>query len=917
MSKKLPFHSQSCPPHFTDNFRLQILTILGVFSVTFSVFAQGPGSLFVNAGPDITIACGQNPCTDITANFLQTFETSSSNYNVSSIPYNPPFPFNGLANPLNPDIDDAWSPVDNLPFDFCYFGNIETQFQVGSNGVIRFDVDPGDTSNAWSFSADLPNNTQAALGEANILLPVHDINPATSSTEEIGYEVLGTYPNRVLVVSYYEVPMFSSSCSNLLATQMVVFYEFSNVIEMYIQDKPVCSSWNSGNAALGIQNNDGDIAFVPPGRNTSDSPWTTTNEAWSFTPAGNSTYEFAWLDSSGNVIGTDPTINVCPDSGGSTYTARVIYTNCNGDVVTLTDDVFVDSTATFSVEVGDDQELCDETSRDITAEVINGNPADATFLWNTGQTTQTITVTNSGTYSVDVTIDTCTVTDSVVINFNDRPLIDLGSDVETCYMDPVVLDATPSNYNPADATYEWSLDGVVLAGETDPTLNATQYGVYSVVVAVADCATTDEITISEGNIAVSLGDDFTTCFDTTQTLTAEATNYDPTLATYEWSLDGNVIAGETDQTLDITEAGTYTVTTTFGACTATDSVVVGLGNLDIELGDDFTSCFSEQVVLDGSPSNQNPEDATYEWSMNGTVLAGETNPTLVITEPGTYTVTTTFGSCSTTDSVTVTLGDLDIELGDDFQTCFIEQVSLDASPSNHNPDDATYEWSMDGTVIAGETNPTLEINELGTYSVTVTLGSCTATDSIVVSAGDDLEVSLGADFNTCPNETQTLTATTSVEGVTYQWFLNGAMISGETDSTLDFTVEAGSFGTQTYSVVITTASCTGTDSVDIMLYPVGNCTISQGISPNGDGYNDSLDLTFLNDRAGVKKLQIFNRMGTLVFEQNNYTNQWSGQDKNSNELTTGTYFYVIDLAGNDAVYGTQATGWIYLNREAN
>ncbi|MCZ4238180.1 hypothetical protein O4H25_15175, partial [Staphylococcus equorum] len=79
----------------------------------------------------------------------------------------------------------------------------------------------------------------------------------------------------------------------------------------------------------------------------------------------------------------------------------------------------------------------------------------------TGETTQTITVTTSGTYTVEVTIGTCTVTASVEINFNELPAIELGDNVETCFDAPIVLDASPSNYNPADATYEWSLDGVV------------------------------------------------------------------------------------------------------------------------------------------------------------------------------------------------------------------------------------------------------------------------------------------------------------------------------------------------------------------------------------------------------------------------------------------------------------------------
>ena len=59
-------------------------------------------------------------------------------------------------------------------------------------------------------------------------------------------------------------------------------------------------------------------------------------------------------------------------------------------------------------------------------------------------------------------------------------MIDLGEDFASCLVDPVVLDATPSNYDPADATYEWSLDGTVLTAETNPTLSATQNGIYSV-----------------------------------------------------------------------------------------------------------------------------------------------------------------------------------------------------------------------------------------------------------------------------------------------------------------------------------------------------------------------------------------------------------------------------------------------------
>jgi gliding motility-associated-like protein len=107
--------------------------------------------------------------------------------------------------------------------------------------------------------------------------------------------------------------------------------------------------------------------------------------------------------------------------------------------------------------------------------------------------------------------------------------------------------------------------------------------------------------------------------------------------------------------------------------------------------------------------------------------------------------------------------------------------------------------------------------------------------------------------------------------------------------------------------------------VDVELYDVSNCVISQGISPDATpGFNDTVDLEFLSDRVGgITNLQIFNRFGTIVFNKDNYVNEWYGQDKNGNELPTGTYYYVIDLASRDDVYGSQTSGWIYLNRNAN
>ena len=84
------------------------------------------------------------------------------------------------------------------------------------------------------------------------------------------------------------------------------------------------------------------------------------------------------------------------------------------------------------------------------------------------------------------------------------------------------------------------------------------------------------------------------------------------------------------------------------------------------------------------------------------------------------------------------------------------------------------------------------------------------------------------------------------------------------------------------------------------------CSIPKGISPNGDGLNDSWDLS----NYDISKVEIFNRYGTKVYSKSNYQNEWFGLSDSGKELPDGTYYFVIDFTDLE----TQ-TGWIYINRE--
>lgn len=61
-------------------------------------------------------------------------------------------------------------------------------------------------------------------------------------------------------------------------------------------------------------------------------------------------------------------------------------------------------------------------------------------------------------------------------------------------------------------------------------------------------------------------------------------------------------------------------------------------------------------------------------------------------------------------------------------------------------------------------------------------------------------------------------------------------------------------------------------------------------SPNQDGINDIFEIDNLPQNG---HLQVYNRWGTLVYEQRSYNNLWQGLSTNSNELAEGVYFVIL------------------------
>lgn len=318
----------------------------GTGTTTLSCPSVTSGGLGLNGADPAPMSCQALGCVDLEATYLTL--NQPTNYSVSSIPYSPPYQYTCLQNPVSVNIDDVWSPVINLPFNFCFYGVNYNKCLIGSNGVITFNTSgtgytPGGYS-GWSFTNNLPSTS---LFLNTIFGVYHDIDPSKGG--QVGWELITLNTGcRALVASWNDIPMYSSTCNSQLYTGMIVLYENTNVIEVYIKEKNVCGTWNDGNAVVGIQNAAGNAAIVAPNRNSTDTNWTVTNEAWRFTPTGTSLTTLKWYQGNGTggpLLGTTNTINVCPTST-TTYTAEVTYALCSGTNLTYTDNVVVTVTGT-------------------------------------------------------------------------------------------------------------------------------------------------------------------------------------------------------------------------------------------------------------------------------------------------------------------------------------------------------------------------------------------------------------------------------------------------------------------------------------------------------------------------------------------------------------------------------------------
>lgn len=266
-------------------------------------------------------------------------------------------------------------------------------------------------------------------------------------------------------------------------------------------------------------------------------------------------------------------------------------------------------------------------------------------------------------------------------------------------------------------------------------------------------------------------------------------------------------------------------------------------------------------------------------------VTGEIN--VVSSTPGTYTVTYSvpldavncLNAGSSSFAVTITATTLSTFAS----VTLCEGATTTALPTT-SIEGFTGQWELGGTPVTSiaTSNP-----GTFTYDFVVTAGQCAADGTLTVFVDPKIAVSY-TQIEACIGA-QVDFPTMSIEGYQLPGTWTPAAITNTTAGATTYTFVPNDVCYDQGAFIVT----------------LNACTIPKGFSPNGDGNNDTWNLSAFD----IKKVEVFNRYGLKVYSKTSYTNEWGGKADNGNELPTGTYYFMIEF--NDR---PSETGWVYINR---
>jgi len=453
----------------------------------------------------------------------------------------------------------------------------------------------------------------------------------------------------------------------------------------------------------------------------------------------------------------------------------------------------------------------------------------------------------------------------------------------TCTTPQVTLNASASVVPPGSTIAWTTAGGTIVSGANTLTPVVSAGGTYTLTVTNVSqpgnlsCTYTSNVTVSQDTTLPTAGltsSQPRICLGESVTLTATGG------ATYNWTgLPGN---GSTQ----VVSPGTTTVYTVY-AVGANGCVSATPATVTVEVGPPIAGisaskskiCEGESVTLTATGG------ITYNWvGLPGNGNTQVVTPPVGITE---YSVYALGGNgCSSVNPATVKIEVVPAIKSTlkDVYVCAGDSGILDAGAGTNY----TYLWST------GATTQTISVNLPGTYSVTISNGTCSKVFSAQL-INPDLPQFTNITYE---NHVLTLTASNPTGGI-----LEYSIDGGATWQSSN--IFYGTLNNTNYHLMVRVVGAKCGTSLDYF-----TLVISNAITPNMDGFNDTIDFTGI---SGYKDFaaSIFDRYGAEVFKATKDNAVWVGSMKGLN-LPTGTYWYRVQWENPASKKLEQRSGWILL-----
>ena len=297
-----------------------------------------------------------------------------------------------------------------------------------------------------------------------------------------------------------------------------------------------------------------------------------------------------------------------------------------------------------------------------------GNPEPGvSYSWsgpgvNQNSPNLTVSPQATSTYTFTATNDCGTVSEDVTVTVAGPVDLTLNAPAEVCFGDEITLIAESNAAAGITEQFTWIVNGVTVSLAQSFTLVATADLDVILSYSYNNCEILTRTAFVNVNPAPSLQfpTETSICLGESITLN-EAPN--PTTTTYQWNGPG-LNSNDPAPTITPAATGTYSVTATSTGCDplVAEITIEVIGDYDLSLPDDFTTCIGDQIQLNATITPET--EGFYQWTFNGESVNAET---LTDSPNETTTYTLTFvdaGGCTTTsDEVTVTVINQQFSLG--------------------------------------------------------------------------------------------------------------------------------------------------------------------------------------------------------------------------------------------------------------